>query len=337
MLQNLTRGSPWIGMVGLAFAVGIAYFSAAQLSLKVFAEPGDIALFWPAAGVSSGVLIALGRDARLPVVVGAMVATIAANLMNNRNAWGAVAFALCDAGEAVLAGWLIERHFGSGFSLDKLRNVLVLLVVSVVATAVSGIGGTVAFALFDSPIASIWIIWQRWLASGAIGMIAVAPLVIGLVKSLREPLPRDEAREGVGALVVLAVMTVIMGSLPPEPWEPVATVAVLFPILLWITSRCQPVFAAAAAFIVSLAIMWTIAFGIGHFGHAVVPVSDRVVRAQAAILGFSLCAYVLAALFAERRQHVRMLKEGQALLQEALAAGAVMVFECDFLSGQVRY
>src|SRR5262249_27237170 len=48
-------------------------------------------------------------------------------------------------------------------------------------------------------------------------------------------------------------------------------------------------------------------------------------------------AYVLAALFAERRQHVRMLKEGQALLQEALAAGAVMVFECDFLSGQVWY
>ena len=31
-----------------------------------------------------------------------------------------------------------------------------------------------------------------------------------------------------------------------------------------------------------------------------------------------------------------MLKEGQAQLQEALVAGAVMVFECDFLSGQVR-
>jgi PAS domain S-box-containing protein len=337
MLQNLTRGLPRIGVVGLAFAVGITYFSAAELSLKVLAEPGDIALFWPAAGVSSGVLIALRREARLPVVVGAMVATIAANLMNNRNAWGAVAFALCDAGEPVFAAWLIERHFGSSFSLDKLRSVLGLLAAAVVATAASGIGGTTAFALLHSPTEPIWAIWQRWLASGAIGMIAVAPLIIGLVKALREPPPRDEALEGVVALVVLAVLTVIMISLPPEPWEPVATVALLFPILLWITSRCEPVFAAAAAFIVSLAIMLTIAFGIGHYGHSVVPVSDRVVRAQAAILGFSLCAYVLAALFAERRQHVRMLKEGQALLQEALAAGAVMVFECDFLSGQVRY
>src|SRR5215471_15521756 len=104
MLQNLTRASPWISAVGLTGAVGITYFSAAQLSLTLLAEPTGVALFWPAAGVSSGLLIALGRGARLPVIGGAMVATITANLMNNRNAWGAVAFALCDAGEAMLAG-----------------------------------------------------------------------------------------------------------------------------------------------------------------------------------------------------------------------------------------
>src|SRR5258708_37490864 len=34
----------------------------------------------------------------------------------------------------------------------------------------------------------------------------------------------------------------------------------------WITARCQPVFAAAAAFIVSLTVVWTITFGIGPFG-----------------------------------------------------------------------
>jgi PAS domain S-box-containing protein len=336
MLQNLTRALPWISAVGLTVAVGITYLSAAQLSLMFLAEPDGVALFWPAAGVSSGVLIALGRDARLPVIGGAMVATVAANLMNNRNAWGAVAFALCDAGEAVLAGWLIERHFGSGFTLDKLRNVLVLLAVSVVATAVSGIGGTVAFALFDSPTSPIWMIWQRWLASGAIGMIAVAPLVIGLVKALREPPPRDGVLEGVVALVVLAVTTVMMVSLPPEPWQPLATVAALFPILLWITARCQAVFAAAAAFIVSLAIMWTIAFGIGYFGHFVLPIGDRILRAQAAILGFALCAYVLAALFAERRQHANVLKEGKAILQEALVVGTAMAFECNPSSGTVQ-
>jgi PAS domain S-box-containing protein len=124
-------------------------------------------------------------------------------------------------------------------------------------------------------------------------------------------------------------MTVVIVSVSPEPWEPVASVALLFPILLWLAARCQPVFAAAAALIVSLTIVWTIAFGIGHFGDPARPIGDRILSAQAAILGFTLCAYVLAALFAERRQ-------AEARLQEALAAGAVMAFECNPSSGLVR-
>src|SRR5262249_25828418 len=63
---------------------------------------------------------------------------------------------------------------------------------------------------------------------------------------------------------------------------------------------------------------------------------SRILAAQIAIAACTLSATVLAALFAERRQHVRMLKEGQALLQEALAAGAVLAFECNPLSGLVK-
>jgi integral membrane sensor domain MASE1 len=74
--------------------------------------------------VSSGALIALGRDARLPVVGGVLVATIVANRMGDQNVLSAIAFAFCNAGEAMLTAWLIERYFGSPFSLDKLRNVL---------------------------------------------------------------------------------------------------------------------------------------------------------------------------------------------------------------------
>src|SRR5258708_25935105 len=155
MLQNLTSEVhlrtradlmlPWIGAIGLAIAVGIAYFLAAQLSLSLLAEPDGVALFWPAAGVSSGVLIALGRDARLPVTSGVMVATIIANLMGDRNVWSATAFAFCNAGEALLTAWLIERYFGSSFGLDRLRHILGLLASAVVATTPPALGGTVAF------------------------------------------------------------------------------------------------------------------------------------------------------------------------------------------------
>ncbi len=312
MLQHLTQEVhrrtradptvPRIGTIGLANAVGIAYFFAAQLSLEFLAKPDGVAVFWPAAGVSSGVLIALRRDARLPVAAGAMVATIIANLMGDRNVWGATAFALCNAGEALLAAWLIERYFGPGFGLGRLRNVLGLLAAAVVATAASGIGGTVAYKLFHSPTAPIWTTWHHWFASDAVGIITVAPLVIGLAQAVREPPPRNEIIEGVVALVALAAMTVIIVSLPPKPWQTMVPVALLFPILLWLAARCRPVFAAAAAFIVSLTIVWTITFGIGHFGDSALPIGDRIMGAQAAILGVALCTYVLAALFAERRR-----------------------------------
>jgi len=343
MLQNLTKKVyfrtrtelmlPWIGAIGLALAVGIAYFFAAQLSLALLAKPDGVALFWPAAGVSSGVLIALGRDARLPVASGAMVATIIANLMGDRNVWSTTSFALCNTGEALLAAWLIERYFGSRFTLNRLRNVLGLLAAAAAASAASGIGGMLAFKLFHSPTVPMWSTWQHWFASDAIGIITVAPLVIGVTEALRNPPPRNEFIEGVGALVALAVMTVIIVSLPPEQRESVIPVALLFPILLWITARCQPVFAAAAAFIVSLTIVWTITFGISRFGDPALPIGDRILSTQGAILVFALCAYVLAALFAERRQHEAVLEESEARLQEALTAGAVTAFEWDPRSG----
>jgi PAS domain S-box-containing protein len=345
MLQNLTEEAhrktrpdstlPYIGAIGLACAVGIAYFLAAQLSLALLAEPDGVAVFWPAAGVSSGVLIVLGRDARLPVAGGTIVATIIANLMGDRNVWSATAFALCNAGEALLVAWLIERHFGSGFSLDRLRNVLGLVVAAVAATAASGIGGMVAYKLFHSPTAPIWTTWQHWFASDVVGIVTIAPLVIGLAKTLREPPPHNEIIEGVIALMVLAVvMTVIVVLLPPESWQSVRPPALLLPILLWLTARCQPVFAAAAAFIVSLTTVWTITFGIGHFGDPRLPLGDRILDAQAAIIAFTLYAYVLAALFAERRQHEAVLEESEARLQEALTAGAVTAFEWDPRNGR---
>jgi two-component sensor histidine kinase/integral membrane sensor domain MASE1 len=292
----------WVGSIGLALAVGIAYFAAAELSLQLLTKPDGVAAFWPAAGVSSGVLIALGSGARWPVAAGVMAATIIANVMGDRNVWGAIAFAFCNAGEALLAVWLIERYFGLGFSLGRLRNVLGLLAAVVAATAASGVGGMVAYRLFDSPTAPVWTTWYHWFVSDAVGIAAVAPLVISLARALREPPPRSEIIEGIAALVALAVTIVFVILLPYEPWQAVRPAVLLLPVLLWLAARCQPVFAAAGAFIVSLTIMWTTTFGIGQLGDPTFPIGNRILAAQIAIAVCTLSANVLAALFAERRQ-----------------------------------
>ena len=326
----------WVRQIGLTAAVGVAYFFAAQLSLGLLTQPDKVAVFWPAAGVSAGVLIALGRAARLPVALGAMAATFVANLMGDRTLWGAIAFALCNAGEALLTAWLIERYVGQRFTLSRLRHVLALLAAAILATAVSGVGGTVAYIFFQNSTASIMTTWQHWFASDAVGIITVAPLLVGLAAGLRRPPPRSELIEGSVALVALAAMTGVIISLPPEPWETVVPVGMLFPMLLWLAARCRPVFAAAGAFLVSLTIVATITFGVGHFGNPGIPMDDRILEAQAGIVVVALCAFVLAALFAERRQHEAVLSESEGLLQEALAAGAVTAFDWNVLTGSSR-
>ncbi|HET9715684.1 MAG TPA: MASE1 domain-containing protein [Pseudolabrys sp.] len=305
----------WMNSVGIAVALAIAYFLAARLSLYLLTEPDGVAVFWPAAGVSAGVLIALGSRARLPVIAGTMAATIAANILGDRNIWGAIVFAACNAAEALLVATLIQRYFGSSFNLEKPRQVIGLLAATVVGTAISGVGGTVGFELFHSSRAPILTIWHHWFASDALGIITVAPLLIGLTQAVHDPPPRSEIFEGVLILMLLALVSGLIVLLPRELWVAVVPTTLLFPLLLWVTARCRPVFAAAAAFILALTVVSTTTFGIGILGDPMLPVAQRILCAQAGLLTASLCALILAALFAERRTNEARLAHSNIMLE----------------------
>jgi signal transduction histidine kinase len=309
---DLTRSA---GSVTLAVAVGTVYFLAARLSLTLLTKPEGVAVFWPAAGVSAGVLIALGTRTRWPVIIGTMTATIVANLLGDRSFWGAVLFALCNAGEAVLAAWLIERIFGPDFRLDKLRNVVGLVAAATTGTAVSGIGGAIVFKLFHNATTPMLTTWHHWFASDALGIITVAPLLIELASASRDRPPLSEVVEGTLAVAALALVSALAIFLRSELLANVGPVAVLFAPLLWLAARCRPVFAAAAAFIISLSIVWTTIFGIGYFGNPDIPASERVLAAQVSILLVTIGASVLAALFAEIRDK-RRLAEAALLASE---------------------
>ena len=251
--------------ITLAFALAVAYFLAARLSLALLTKPDGVAVFWPAAGVASGVLIALGPATRWPVIMGAMAATIAANLLGDRGFWSAVVFAVCNAGEAVIVAGLIEHSFGSPFSLDRLRKVLGLLAAAVIGAAISGIGGTMGFVLFHTSATDAATIWYHWFSSDALGIVTTAPILIGLASSARDPPPRTEVIEGLSALAVLSVLAGVIIFLPRQSWATVVPLASLFPLLLWLAARCTPVFAAGAAFLAALTIVWMTTFGIGIF------------------------------------------------------------------------
>jgi signal transduction histidine kinase len=305
----------WVGSIGLAAAVGLAYFLVAKFSVRLILESSGVAVFWPAAGISSGILIALGPRARWPVLAGVMAATVATHLIIDDPLWAGVALSLCNGAEALITAGLIQHYFGEGFNLVRVRHVVGLLAAAVAAASVSGIGGAVTYRLMRGPSAPMLDSWQHWFASDFVGIIAVAPLVIGLTAVVRRPSPRSEVIEGTLALVALALMTGLIISLPRGLWETVFPITWLFPVLVWLAARARPAFSAAGAFAVSITIVLTTILGIGHFGDPSHPINDRILGAQAGILVVALSAYVLAAIFAQRRESATHLAHSNTMLE----------------------
>jgi len=304
----------WTRSIGIAAGVGVAYFLAAELSNGFLITPETV-IFWPAAGISSGALISLWSIARWPILAGVMVATAAANLLRHLGAAATAAWVLGNTAEPLIIALLMQHYFGTHFKIDRLYCVLGLFAAAVAGAAVASTWWTFVyywlFASLKEPTAA----WLHWIVSDLAGIVSVAPLVIGIAAARRRHPPRREAIKSIAALAVLGTMTGVIVSLPLELWNTVVPAALVFPILLWLAARWQPVFSAAGAFIVSMTVALTAIYGFGHFGDSSLSVDARALQTQAIILVVSFGTAVLAALFAERRASEARLARSNALLQ----------------------
>ena len=328
--QQTPHGAPspwqWIGSIGLALAIGAAYFIAAQFSLALLAKPDGLAVFWPGSGLAAGTLIAIGSGARVPVAIGVATASVAASLLSGQTLAAAIVFSLCNGGEALLVAWLIKHRFGKDFRLESLPNIVGFIVAGVVGPAISAIPATAAFILFHSSDAPALTTWLNWLASDALGVIMVAPLFIGL-GALRHDRPEKwELVEGIFTLAALALMSVVAFSSPLHYWYTVLPLTLLLPVLL--AAHCRPVFAAAAALILGFAVVWTTTFGMADLDGPK-SLHDRTYAARATLLAISTCMLVLAALFAERRRNEAAINDSSNRLQLALDAAKLGVWSVD--------
>src|SRR5580704_12186546 len=195
----------WIRGIGIAAAVGGTYFMAAELSNSFLITPETV-IFWPAAGISSGLLISLWSIARWPVLAGVMVATAAANLLRHFGVATTATWVLGNTAEPLIIAGLMQHYFGAHFKIDRLNCVLGLLAAAVAGAVVASTWWTFVyywlFASLKEPTAT----WLHWIVSDFAGIVSVAPLVIGIAAAQRQHPSRREAMESILALAVLAAM-----------------------------------------------------------------------------------------------------------------------------------
>jgi integral membrane sensor domain MASE1 len=148
--------------------------------------------------------------------------------MTGRNPWLAIAFGSINAGQALLTSWLLERWFGSWFKLEGVQRVLGFLVSSAIGSAIAAVAAAIAINLVN-PTASPLHVWRLWFAACSLGVVTVAPLLIGLADVMRERLPRRELVEGWAGIITLAALCAFLVSLPDGPWATALPEAVVFP------------------------------------------------------------------------------------------------------------
>ena len=306
----------WKAVLGAAGAIAIAYFLAARLGLALRLARSDVAVFWPASGVATGILIIAGRRAVPAVLIGVVVGTVAAGLTSDtRNLLTSLLNGTWNAGEALLTVWLLERWFGRPFTFGDLRHVAGFLVAAGIATAASAVAGAATLAWLHADTAASYAdVWREWFLSGWVGKVVVGPLVIGAAQLWRKPPPREEWIEGMGVLCLTAVACSYTITQATGSWLSFSPAAFVLPLLLWLTARCQPAFGIAGAFVASAEIILATTFGIGRFGDAAVPVAHRVAGAQLAMMTVTLFTLVLAVLFTQRKEVEGRLARERAML-----------------------
>jgi PAS domain S-box-containing protein len=313
--------------IGAAVAIALVYFLAARLGLSLLAQPADVAVFWPASGVATGILVAAGRRAAVASVAGVLMGTIAANLVSGMTFFSSFLIGLCNTSEALLVAWLLERWFGSAFTFSDVRRVVCFFAAAGFAAATFALGG--AAVMVELTATPFWEVWRLWFLSHAIGIVVVAPCLIELGQLTRERPTRAKLTEGVGVLALIILASIYAVALPTGSWLSFDSDAVVFPLLLWLTARKLRTFAIAGAFVVSMMVIGATTYGIGHFGDVSVSIFARVHGAQ--VVGAMVTAFtlILTALFAERERAELALAERNAQFNLARCAARVSTYAYD--------
>jgi len=255
---------------------------------------------------------------RPSLVIGVVVGTVTAGLLGERELLTSIFNGVCNAGQAVLVAWLLEWWFGRPFRFADLRRVAGFFAAAGLATAVSAIAGASIMTLLHTT-APYWEVWRAWFLSGGVGIVVVAPVIIGLGHMWREAPSQKEWIEGVGVLSLTALASFYAVSHKTGSWISFSPGGVVLLPLLWLTARCRPAFGLAGAFIASVSVILATTFGIGRFGDAAVPLLERVQGAQMAIVTVTVYTLVLIALFAQRKEAEDGLRESKELLAKERA------------------
>jgi PAS domain S-box-containing protein len=293
--------------------LGVIYIATAKLGLSLDAVSGFAAAVWPPTGIALAALVLYGACLWPGIAVGAFFV----NWSAGAPLLVACGVALGNTLEALIGMALLTRVVGLRPALDRLRDVLGLIVLaSGLSTLISAtLGVTSGWMGGIIPTAQYGNAWRTWWLGDAMGALVVAPLLF--VWSGRRVQPQGGIAEALAVLIVV-------GALSFAVFGPVFELTLInfsylvFPPLIWAAVRFGPQGAATATALVLVIAIWGTAQGFGPFAGETLHKGLFMLQGfMSVVAGTTL---ILGAVMAERRQAEAIVHEQRERLHVTLSS-----------------
>jgi integral membrane sensor domain MASE1/anti-sigma regulatory factor (Ser/Thr protein kinase) len=288
--------------------VAAAYYGSAKLGLSLAFESGSVTAVWPPTGIALAAVILWGYRIWPGVALGAFLA----------NAWtGVPLYAVLgittgNTLEALAGVYLLQRFAGFRPSLERVRDVIALVVLAGgLSTTISATLGVTSLLVADEISGDQFgSVWRTWWLGDLGGDLIVAPAL--LIAAYHWPFNRAPGRPleaAALAAVVVGISLLVFSTSTP-------LIYLIFPPLIWAALRFwQPGAAATSLIIAGVAIP----FAEGNEGpFAGNPPDERLLLAQTFVGVAGITALVLAAIITERRRVEDTVEYIADTLQESL-------------------
>jgi diguanylate cyclase (GGDEF)-like protein len=304
-MTSWTHSPPWPGRIAaraghparLAIVCAV-YFGAAKAGLAFAFANQSVTSIWPPTGIALAAVLIWGYRMWPAIAVGAFLA----NITTAGPVLSVLAIATGNTLEAVVGAFLLSQVAGFRPSLERVRDVLSLVVFAgLLSTAISATVGAASLwsagLVHDGQVLSTWRVW--WLGDLG-GVLVVAPaLLILAARPALERRPRVRVEAFVLAFALVAVTTIAFSTR-------VSFTYLVIVIVLWIGLRFQQPGTAVAGLVASGIAIWATVHGSGPFVGG--SEDAELLRAQLFVGVAMISGLVGSALSAERRSAVERLQ-----------------------------
>ena len=294
-------------------ALAACYYGAAKVG-QTLRYTASVSAIWPPVGVGIAVLYLKGIRWWPGVLLAELVINTELVFDGTGIPVGSVIGQMCgNLAEVIVGALLLRRMIGERAALDRVEQVVGMLIALGVATAISATVGTISMLIggvIEHP--QVPTFWRTWWLGDTSGALVILPLTLAWARDPGAAWRRVCSVEGAVAIsAVIILTTVAVSSSAPLTY-------LIFPALVWAALRLGLGGATLSVAIFAALTIGITANQVGPFSSQ--PIDERTLGTQLYVFVAALTTLFLSAIVSERERSARALTDARLREEERTLA-----------------